>query len=246
MKRRIDIKSIRGITVSKISDEFVVHGMDVEYDYYFLSPRKMLICEAVAIVFKKETNKDLMFAETSQKDLGFAVTSKKDKKSDPTFSKMPTVGLFTITKKDGTKSATPTPTQKTQNPSQAPNTNKSSAVTANVNTSKPVIGDAKFEDFKVLKVLGRGTFGKVCLVQNNKNNLLYAMKSIKKDVLIDLDQIENTLQEKTILQNLKHPFLVDLKYCFQNDERIFFVMPFLKGGELFQHLRKVRLFDENK
>ena len=55
------------------------------------------------------------------------------------------------------------------------------------------------EDFNVLKVLGRGSFGKVCLVEYLQTKTIYAMKSLKKDVLIDQDQIENTLLEKKIL-----------------------------------------------
>jgi serine/threonine protein kinase len=75
---------------------------------------------------------------------------------------------------------------------------------------------------------------------------MYAMKSLKKDVLIDQDQIENTLLEKNILQSIDHKFLVGLVFCFQTVERIYFIMPFLRGGELFQHLRKLRIFDEDK
>jgi serine/threonine protein kinase len=104
----------------------------------------------------------------------------------------------------------------------------------------------KIGDFKTLKVLGRGSFGKVCLVEYLPTKELYAMKSLKKDVLIDQDQIENTLLEKTILQDLDHKFLVGLVFCFQTEERLYFVMPFLRGGELFQHLRKSRIFDEEK
>ena len=104
----------------------------------------------------------------------------------------------------------------------------------------------KLEDFKTLKVLGRGSFGKVCLVEYVPTKELYAMKSLKKDVLLDQDQIENTLLEKNILQSLDHKFLVGLVFCFQTVERIYFVMPFLRGGELFQHLRKLRIFDEDK
>ena len=52
--------------------------------------------------------------------------------------------------------------------------------------------------------------------------------SLKKDVLIDQDQVENTLLEKNILETLRHPFLVGLQFCFQNSERIYLVMPFLR------------------
>ena len=97
-----------------------------------------------------------------------------------------------------------------------------------------------------MKVLGRGTFGKVCMVEYLPTKEIFAMKSLKKDVLIDQDQIENTLLEKKILQNFEHPFLVSLIFCFQTEERIYFIMPFLRGGELFQHLKRFRVFDEEK
>ncbi len=218
MKRRIDIKSIRGITVAKSSEEFVVHGNDVEYDYYYLSPRKMLICEIIAWQYKKEMGgRDLIIAESEQKSLKNFVTSKKDKKSDPNVSNMPTTGLFSITKEKQEVPQTTTPQQ--------PQVTTQSKT---VDVSKPLLGKAKLDDFRVLKVLGRGSFGKVCLVEYKVTKQVYAMKSLKKDVLIDQEQIENTLLEKNILETLNHPFLVGLQFCFQNTERIYLVMPFLR------------------
>jgi len=118
--------------------------------------------------------------------------------------------------------------------------------TSTLYSKKKDITEVFLQDFKVLKVLGRGSFGKVCMVEYTKTKEIYAMKSLKKDVLLDQDQIENTLLEKKILQNLDHAFLVGLVFCFQTEERIYFIMPFLRGGELFQHLRKFRIFDEEK
>ena len=97
-----------------------------------------------------------------------------------------------------------------------------------------------------MKVLGRGSFGKVCLVQYKQTKEYYAMKSLKKDVLLDQDQVESTILEKKILQTLDHPFLVGMIFCFQTEERIYFVMPFVRGGELFQHLRSEKIFKEDK
>ena len=102
------------------------------------------------------------------------------------------------------------------------------------------------EDFQTMKVLGRGSFGKVCLVQYLPTKEYYAMKSLKKDVLLDQDQVESTILEKKILQTLDHPFLVGMVFCFQTEERIYFVMPFIRGGELFQHLRTAKFFPEDK
>jgi serum/glucocorticoid-regulated kinase 2 len=100
------------------------------------------------------------------------------------------------------------------------------------------------DDFKLIKVIGRGSYGKVCLVQFKQTEELYAMKSLKKDVLLDEDQVESTLLEKNILQNLNYPFLVGMSFCFQTEERVYFVLPFIRGGELFQHLRQYKYFPE--
>ena len=113
-------------------------------------------------------------------------------------------------------------------------------------TKRKDIKEVLLENFQVLKVLGRGSFGKVCLVEYKPTKELYAMKCLKKDVLIDQDQIENTLLEKKILETIDHPFLVELIFCFQTEERIYFVMPFLRGCKLFQHHRRFRIFDEEK
>ena len=93
------------------------------------------------------------------------------------------------------------------------------------------------DDFNLLKVLGRGAFGKVMLVEKKDNKEIYAIKSLRKEEIIDKDQIEHTKTEKMILEHVNHPFLCNLAYAFQTPEKIFFVMNFMKGGELFQHLR---------
>ena len=108
------------------------------------------------------------------------------------------------------------------------------------------VKSVKLEDFKVLKVIGRGSFGKVNLVEYLPTHETYAMKCLKKDLLIEQEQIENTLLEKEILQTIDYPLLCGLVFCFQTEERIYFILPFLSGGELFQHLRKFRTFDEEK
>lgn len=72
----------------------------------------------------------------------------------------------------------------------------------------------KLEDFKLVMVLGRGTFGKVYLAELGLNKQLYAIKSIRKDILIDTDQVANTKLEKDILFTCDHPFLVGMDYLF--------------------------------
>lgn len=98
--------------------------------------------------------------------------------------------------------------------------------------------DVSLKDFQIKSVIGRGSFGKVFLVQKVQDGKVYAMKSLRKDVILDYDQIESTLLEKDILLKADHPFLVGMEYVFQTDQKIFFVMKFVRGGELFMHLRK--------
>jgi len=102
------------------------------------------------------------------------------------------------------------------------------------------------QSFDFIKVIGRGSFGKVFLVKKKDDGKYYAMKSLRKDVIIDYDQIESTKLEQDILLKADHPFLVGMQYVFQTDQKIFFVMRFIRGGELFMHLRNVTRFDESR
>ena len=76
------------------------------------------------------------------------------------------------------------------------------------------LASVKMEDFKLLMVLGRGAFGKVFLAELRFNKQLYAIKSIRKDILIEMDQVESTLLEKDIMFECDHPFLVGMEYLF--------------------------------
>ena len=81
-----------------------------------------------------------------------------------------------------------------------------------------------FEDFQIVRLIGKGTFGKVYLVQNKHNNKFFAMKSIRKDVVIDHDSLESLQVEKLILLQVRHPFIICLDHVFTKAARIYFVM----------------------
>ena len=72
------------------------------------------------------------------------------------------------------------------------------------------------------------------------------MKCIRKDEAIKQKSLKSLLLEKEILVSIKHNFLVSMSYVFQNEHRIFFVMDFIEGGELFRHLVAIRRFKENQ
>lgn len=110
----------------------------------------------------------------------------------------------------------------------------------------PKDSDTVLEDFKLLKLLGRGGFGKVVLCENMKDGLAYAMKILRKKDIVESDQVEHTKAERTILQHVNHPFLVSLHSAFSNRRKIYFVMELMRGGELYGHLGKVKRFSESE
>ena len=94
------------------------------------------------------------------------------------------------------------------------------------------------QHFMILKLIGEGAFGKVMLVKNQLNDGIYAMKVISKKLLKKKNHISYMKSERAILTKAKHPFVVALRFAFQSEKRLFLVMDYLSGGELFFHLRK--------
>ena len=145
------------------------------------------------------------------------------------------------------------PTKSNKNQTNFYNNNKS-PVLSNFRTkgsrtlysSHKLVKTVKEENFKILKVIGRGSYGKVCLVEYLPRNEIYAMKSLKKDLLIQEEQVECTLLEKEIMETVDHPFICKLVFCFQTEDRINFVMPFIPGGELFEELKRTKFFSEDR
>ena len=75
---------------------------------------------------------------------------------------------------------------------------------------------ASLEDFKLIKIVGKGTFGKVFQCQHIKTKKIYAMKCIRKDVVLENDSMQSLELEKEILYEIDHPFIVSMDYVFQN------------------------------
>jgi protein-serine/threonine kinase len=88
-------------------------------------------------------------------------------------------------------------------------------------------------DFQSLKILGKGSFGKVFLVRNVNDNLFYAMKVLKKERIYKTNQIIHTKTEREILEKVNHPFIVKMFYAFQTEQKLYLVTEFMQGGELF-------------
>ena len=102
------------------------------------------------------------------------------------------------------------------------------------------------EDFDFIKVIGKGYFGKVSQVRYKEDDNIFALKTLKKNKLKEAKQIQHTKTERKILEFVNHPFIVSLKFAFQSDTKLYLVMDYYNGGELFYHLRKNNRFNEEQ
>ena len=102
-------------------------------------------------------------------------------------------------------------------------------------------------DFEPLSCLGKGTFGTVILVKQVSTGRLYAQKQFRKASLtVHKRLVEQTKTERVILESVnRHPFVVKLYYAFQDQEKLYLILEYAQGGELFTHLATERMFPED-
>lgn len=101
-------------------------------------------------------------------------------------------------------------------------------------------------DFELLHLIGKGSFGKVIQVKKKDTGKIYAMKILDKKLVIENNEIEHTLAERSILEKLHHPFLINLNFSFQTEDKLYFILDYINGGELFYQLQKERKFSEDR
>ncbi|ODM23444.1 hypothetical protein SI65_01033 [Aspergillus cristatus] len=111
-------------------------------------------------------------------------------------------------------------------------------------TDKKQVGP---NDFQILKLIGKGTFGQVYQVMKKDTQRIYAMKVLSKKVIIQKKEVAHTLGERNILVRTAmaaSPFIVGLKFSFQTPTDLYLVTDYMSGGELFWHLQKEGRFQE--
>jgi serum/glucocorticoid-regulated kinase 3 len=105
--------------------------------------------------------------------------------------------------------------------------------------------NVNLDSFQLIKVIGKGSFGKVLLVQKKEEGGIYAMKVLNKQNIAQRKQVEHTKTERRVLGRTVHPFIVTLHYAFQTKTKLYFVLDYCPGGEMFFHLGRQGCFPEN-
>ncbi|QEL58159.1 cAMP-dependent protein kinase type 1 [Candidozyma auris] len=119
------------------------------------------------------------------------------------------------------------------------------SATQNANNNNDDAGSSgkySLNDFQILRTLGTGSFGRVHLARSVHNGRFYAMKTLKKERVINMKQVEHTNDERRMLKLAQHPFIIRMWGTFQDCHNLFMIMDYIEGGELFSLLRKSQRF----
>ena len=206
LKRRIDFKTVIGITLSKVSDEFVIHCNDIDYDYHYISPRKKMVVEIIAKNYQIINEEELKLFELPLKSLTTFVTTKKEKEKQKNSTRMPNKGNISVNDYlFGNKSKTDI---------------KSLPKKGRKSTFQDVA--VQHDDFELIKVIGRGSVGKIILVKYKKDQKYYVMKEMRKDQIISEGLMDNILVEKNVLMEGECEFILTLSFFFSDSTKIIF------------------------
>ena len=234
LRRKIEIKNLKGITISKISDQFVIHGNQDEYDYLFDSQKRIKIIELLQTLFQSKTHKNLIFCIKNEKDLNKYVVTKKERAKQPT--------LFKIDPKDFMSINEFLDSGGSMNINTHPNTFK---LEVEFNKNYSFKENITFKDFKIISMIGKGNTSKIYLAIYDNEKVV--LKVFDKKFIYNNDLIDKILLEKNILSSFRdEKFLIHMKFYFMTKTKLVFVLPFYRGGDLFSCLqRHGTVFDES-
>jgi len=235
--RCIELAQLHHISVSGDAQEFALH-ITGEYDYRFKSPVYDTVVKVLQGAFANATGEPLEVVSAQVGDLAKSMMTKASVKQSGE-SWTPRTASTTDGGGRGTKEEADdnADSEEEGEPSQPA---KGEEAGGAFQTKSRYC----YEDFTVVKVLGKGAFGKVMLVRANDNGKIYAMKALSKQVLLERNEVAHTKTERKALSDTHHPFLVHLRFAFQSPSKLYLVMDYCSGGELFFHLKQAGHFDE--
>lgn len=102
----------------------------------------------------------------------------------------------------------------------------------------------RIEDFKLVALVGSGAFGRVYLAKDQTTDGMFALKVVDRHRLTDMHLEHLVEREEQIMLQNSHPFIVELEYVFSTEAKVYFLMPYVAGGDLFKHLKSMKRFDE--
>ncbi|KAL1306119.1 hypothetical protein AAFC00_004235 [Neodothiora populina] len=113
-------------------------------------------------------------------------------------------------------------------------------------SGKPIVftNEVSLDHFRLLRVVGKGAFGKVRIVERKDTGLTFALKYIRKDEVVRSESVRNMIRERRMLEHLNHPFLCNLRYSFQDVEYLYIVVDLMTGGDLRFHISRKSFTEE--
>ena len=225
LKRRIKIEDLKCITIAKLSDEFIIHGNENEYDYLYISEERKKIINLIQTVYETLTQKNLLFCIKNESSLSKYLVTKKERKKTPMAFKIDKRELMSIKEfmdSDGSLNI---------------NTHQASQklLLEEFRNNKTFKENISFSDFEIIALIGQGTTSNIYLALYQKDYV--TLKVIDKAFIYDNEMIDNILLEKNILSSFdSEKYLCKMKFFFMTNKKICFVLPFYPGGDLYSFL----------
>ena len=206
-KRRIEISNLSGITISKISEQFIIHGKNEEYDYLYTSPNRLKIIEILEEIYESITQNELLFSIINEKDLTKYVVGKSERKKSKQLYKVPNTQLMSIREfieSGGNMNI---------------NTHPNSLLLEKEFQKGNKYKDESLANFEIICVIGKGKSSTVYLAKYDGKNV--ALKIFDKLYLYRNDLIERVKLEKNILCSFEDKnFLCHMEFYFTTDTKI--------------------------
>jgi serum/glucocorticoid-regulated kinase 2 len=212
-RRRIRLENVASVTFSSVTNEFAIHVPE-EYDYRFKAAdatAKTYVKNVLSDVYKQKVKSSLRVQVVDQANLNEVTVTKDVARLQSREERLKRRRELLARAQDDDE-----PDKETTRP---------------YNKDIESVG---LENFEMLKVIGRGSFGKVMQVKKKGENQIYAMKILKKKAIIQRTQLEHTKAERKILEALNHPFCMTLRYAFQTETKLYFVLDYFTGNVLFK------------